>query len=192
MNEESINENESQPSAKEESVSEPLETFRAIRDELQDYKERYLRLLAESENARKRLQKERQELTKYAVENAIVEFLHPLDHFEKALQFAESGNQEVKNWAIGFEMILAQFKEVLAHHGVTEYSSIGKMFDPHFHEAVEMVETDEFPPGIIIEECNKGYKMGEKAIRVARVKVAKKKELKPQVPQEENSKEKEI
>lgn len=144
-----------------------------LQESLKECQEKYLRLLAESENARKRMQKERQELTKYAVENVLVEFLHPLDSFEKALSFAESMNEEVKNWARGFEMILTQLKEVLTNHGVIAYQSIGRHFDPHFHEAVEMVETDEHPPGIIVEEFLRGYKMGDRAVRVARVKVAK-------------------
>jgi molecular chaperone GrpE len=150
-----------------------------IQNELQEYKNKYMRLLAESENARKRLQKEKQELTKYAVENVIIEFLHPLDHFQHALRFVNNASAEVKNWALGFEMILTQFKNVLAQHGVTTYESTGQKFDPHLHEAVEMVETEEYPPGTIIEELSKGYKIGDKAIRVARVKVAKRKEASP-------------
>ncbi len=73
------------------------------------------------------MQKERQELTKYAIENIITEFLHPMDSFEKALQFAESMSDDVKNWAIGFAMILAQMKQILSNHGVEEYHSIGKL-----------------------------------------------------------------
>lgn len=141
--------------------------------ELADCQDKYLRLLAESENARKRMQKERSELTKYAVENVLVEFLHPLDNFQNALAFAESMSDEVKNWAIGFEMILSQLRQVLANHGVQEYETVGKHFDPHLHEAVEMVETDEYEPGVVVEECLRGYKIGERPIRVARVKVAK-------------------
>lgn len=142
-------------------------------DPLKECQEKYLRLLAESENARKRMQKERQELTKYAVENVIAEFLNPLDSFEKALQFAESGSEEVKRWAVGFEMILGQFKQVLSNHGVEEFESLGKHFDPHFHEALEVLETSDHEPGTIIHEFAKGYKIGDRVVRVARVKVAK-------------------
>lgn len=142
-------------------------------DPLKECQEKYLRLLAESENARKRMHKERQELTKYAVENVIAEFLNPLDSFEHALKFAESGSEEVKRWATGFEMILGQFKQVLSNHGVEEYESLGKHFDPHFHEALEVIETNEYEPGIIIHEFAKGYKIADRVVRVARVKVAK-------------------
>ena len=144
-----------------------------LEESLKECQDKYLRLLAESENARKRMQKERQELMKYSVENAIAEFLSPLDSFEKALQFASQMSDDVKHWAVGFEMILGQFKQVLNHHGVTEYESAGKHFDPHFHEAVEVIESNEIPPGIVVSEFSRGYKVGDRPIRVARVKVSK-------------------
>lgn len=141
--------------------------------ELAECQEKYLRLLAESENSRKRIQKERQELTQYAVENVLCELLHPLDQFESALKFAESMSDEVKHWAVGFEMILQQLRTVLSSHGVASYDVVGKPFDPHWHEAVEMVETEEYKPGLVVEECLRGYKVGERPIRVARVKVSR-------------------
>ncbi len=161
----------------EEEVTQPeppqseLET---VQQELKSCQEKYLLMLAESENVRKRMQKERQDLIKHSVENVLIEFLHPIDSFEKALQFAESMSDEVKNWAVGFEMLMNQFKQVLNQHGVHEYHSIGKPFDPHLHEAVEMVESTEYPPGVVIEEFVRGYKVGDRPIRVARVKVTKK------------------
>lgn len=150
----------------------------ALKESLKECQDKYVRVLADSENVRKRMQKERQELTKYAVENILCELLHPLDSFEKALLFAKSMSDEVKNWAIGFEMILSQFKQVLSNYGVEEYHSVGKPFDPHLHEAVEMIETTEYEPGIVVEEFVRGYKIGDRPIRPARVKVAKAPEIK--------------
>jgi molecular chaperone GrpE len=144
-----------------------------LKEQLEECQDKYLRALAESENARKRMQKEKQEAIHYMAEKILVEILHPLDSFEKALLFAESMSDEIKNWAIGFEMILNQFKQILSHHGVEEYHSIGKPFDPHFHEAIELVETTEYAPGIVVEEFVRGYKTGKRPLRVARVKVAK-------------------
>lgn len=144
-----------------------------LRRECQDYKDKYLRTLAESENLRKRLQKERQELIQYAVQNIVIDVLNPLDHMEKALSYSDNMPEEVKNWAVGFQMILTQFKDALAGHQIRPFDSKGHLFDPHFHEALEMIETDEYPPGTIIEESVKGYKIGDKTIRPARVKVAK-------------------
>jgi molecular chaperone GrpE len=149
------------------------EELKGLQKEIVEYKDKYLRLLADSDNARKRLQKERQEMTRYAVESLIVDFLRPLDNFENALRFAQEMSDEVRNWAFGFQMILAQFKDILAQHGVTAIDSVGKPFNPHDHEAIEMVESTTQPPGTVIEESVRGYKMGDRTIRAARVKVAK-------------------
>jgi molecular chaperone GrpE len=138
-----------------------------------EYKEKYLRLLAESENMRKRLQKEKQEMTAFAAERLMSEFLQPIDHMENALKYTELMSDEVKHWGLGFQMILTQFKDVLAMNGVHPFSSKGNPFDPHFHEAVETEERQGTESGIVIEEFAKGYKMGDKIIRPARVKVSK-------------------
>lgn len=108
----------------------------SLKKELADCKDKYLRVLAESENARKRLQKEKQETIQYAVQNVIVDFLNPIDHMENALKFAQQMSDEVKHWATGFQMILTQFKDVLSNNGVAPFASEGKPFDPHRHEAV--------------------------------------------------------
>lgn len=144
-----------------------------LKNENQELKDKYLRVLAESENARKRLQKERLEAIQYATEGLVVSFLHPIDNFENALKAAEGMTPEVKNWAMGFQMILNQLKEVLSEHGVASEPSVGKEFDPHLHEAIEIVETKEHPDGWIIQEFSRGYRIGNRIIRPAKVKVAK-------------------
>ncbi|CDZ80827.1 HSP-70 cofactor [Candidatus Rubidus massiliensis] len=167
--EESVKETQPQPKLIEISQEE----LDKLKKEVNDYKDKYLRLLAESENARKRLYKEKQELTQYAIQNIIVEFLHPIDHLENALKYTTNMSQEVKNWAIGFQMILGQFKDVLSTNGIYPFETIGKEFDPHTQEAIEMVETNEYPQGYVVEQNVQGYKMGDRVIRPARVKVAK-------------------
>ena len=156
----------------------PKETAEALKrdlhQELHEYKDKYMRLLADLENTRKRLQKEKEEAIRLAVENTIVEFLPPLDSLEGALNSAQKCEGEVKQWAMGFQMILSQFRDVLHNHGIISYHSVGTLFDPHFHEAVEIVETKEQPDGTILEEFSKGYKSGHRTIRAARVKIAKK------------------
>jgi molecular chaperone GrpE len=156
-----------------------------IQEEI-DYKDKYLRLLADSDNLRKRMQKEKQESLKFGIENILVELLPPLDNFENALNFADQMSAEVKNWALGFQMILGQFREILSQNGVTSFVSEGEMFDPAKHEAVEMeenthaieaVEMEENThaiEGTILKEFVKGYRCGDRVIRPARVKVAKK------------------
>lgn len=140
----------------------------------ENWKDKYFRALAEQENMRKRIQKEKQEMLSFGIENAIAEFLPAIDNFENALRFAASAaGGEVKNWAIGFEMILSQYKEVLHNHGIVSFHSEGNTFDPQYHEAVEIVETTEHPDGTIMHEFSKGYKSANRTIRPARVKVAK-------------------
>ncbi|MGB7978071.1 MAG: nucleotide exchange factor GrpE [Chlamydiales bacterium] len=139
----------------------------------ENWKDKYLRALAEQENMRKRIQKEKQEMVSFGIENAIAEFIVAIDNFENALRFAEAAVGEVKNWALGFEMILSQFKEVLHNHGIVSFHSEGNTFDPQVHEAVEIVETTEYPDGTVMHEFTKGYKSATRTIRPARVKVAK-------------------
>lgn len=155
-------------------TEEPLQPPAPPVEEVIDYKDKYLRLLADVENMRKRMQKEKQESLKFGIENILADLLAPLDNFENALKFADQMPAEVRNWALGFQMILGQFKEILAQSGVTSFVSVGEIFDPIKHEAVEMEETEETTAGTILQEFVKGYRCGERIIRPARVKVAKK------------------
>ena len=153
--------------------TEQLDVSQIERESLQkqanDYKDKYLRTLAESENIRKRMQKEKQEILRKAREEVILDFLHPLDNFENAVNFSDTMSEEVKNWAIGFQMILSQFKEALCQNSVKAMATEGKLFDPHLHEAVETLETEEVPAGTIIKEFLKGYVIGDRTLRPAKV-----------------------
>lgn len=157
----------------EEQVIEPHKAESPKIEETADWKDKYLRSLAEMENMRKRMQKERQEMARFGIENVIGEFLPAIDNLENALRFVETAGGEVKNWAIGFEMILSQFKEVLHNHGIVSFHSEGNMFNAELHEAVEIIETTDFPDGTILHEFTKGYKSASRTVRPARVKVAK-------------------
>jgi molecular chaperone GrpE len=170
-------------------VTIPEVELEQIKREAEEYRDKYLRQLADADNLRKRLQKERQELTQYAIRNLIAEMLNPIDHLDNALKFTEQSSNEVKHWAIGFQMILSQFKDVLANNGVVPFQSVGMPFDPHIHEAVEMVSSKEHPPGVVLTESIKGYKMGDKIIRPARVTVSKAPEEQPKEKQEVKEKE---
>jgi molecular chaperone GrpE len=141
-------------------------------EELKEYKEKYLRLLAEVDNMRKRMQKEKQEMTRFAVENIMGEILVPIDNLENALQFTQNLSDEMRMWAQGFQMILGQFKDVLSNHGVTAFDSEGMQFDPSLHFAIEREETENKPEGTILKEYVKGYRSGDRTVRAAQVKVA--------------------
>jgi molecular chaperone GrpE len=144
-----------------------------LHKELKEYQEKYLRLLADLENSRKRMQKEKSETIRFAIENTICDFLPALDNFENALKLSEKAPEEIQKWATGFKMILSQFRDVLHSNGIVAYHSEGNLFDPHFHEAMELIETTEHPDGMILEEFAKGYKSGTRTLRASRVKVAK-------------------
>ena len=158
----------------EENKKEKKQRKKDHAQELKECENKYLRLLAELENTRKRMQKEKQETIGFAIENTVAEFLPLFDNFENALKFAQSSSEEVKNWATGFQMILTQFRDVLHNHGIVAFHSVGNTFDPHCHEAMEIMESNDYPEGSIIEEFAKGYKSKNRTIRPAKVKVAKK------------------
>lgn len=166
-------ENESEP-AEEMHQEEQFPTSEELQSELRSQQEKNLRLLAEMENARKRMQKDKHDTTRFAVENVIGEFLGPLDNFENAFSFTHQASEEVQNWAKGFEMILTQFKDVLSGHNVTSFLSEGTPFDPHLHEVIEVEETEKHEEGTVIQEFVRGYKCGDRVLRPAKVKVAKK------------------
>lgn len=140
--------------------------------EADEYKDKYLRSLAEMENVKKRLQKERGELVRFANEQLIVDLLAPLDNLENALKFADQASAEVQHWAMGFQMIVQQIQDTLQRSGAHSFSSEGQPFDPNLHEAVEVEQSETHPPGIVLKEFVKGYKMGDRVIRPARVKVS--------------------
>ena len=145
---------------------------RASKD-AEEYKDKYFRSIAEMENLRKRMAKEQAGRISFAIDNMLQDFIAPLDNLENALRFTDNLSEEIKLWAQGFKLITEQFKQVLEDHGITPFSSLWRPFDPHFHEAIEMIETHEHEENIVIEEIIKGYRHGERVIRVAKVKVAK-------------------
>ncbi len=139
-----------------------------------DFKDKYLRTLADMENTKKRLAQEKEGMITYAIDSMLAEFIAPLDNLDGALSYTDNLSNEVKNWAEGFKMISAQFKEILEKHGVIPFVSVGKKFDTHYHEAIEVEETDKYEDNTVISEKSKGYLHGKRVLRVAQVKVAKK------------------
>jgi len=160
-------ENVSATGGKESSAAESeLQKLKAERDLLLD---RLSRAQAEFENARKRASREQQEYRDYATSEAIKSLLPVVDSLERALQ-VKSDAAELRN---GVELIYKQLQAALAKLSVNSIVSKGELFNPHFHEAVEMVETDEVPDHQVIEELQRGYKFKDRLLRPAMVKVAK-------------------
>jgi molecular chaperone GrpE len=145
--------------------STELQKIRAERDTLLD---RLARMQADFENARKRASREQQEFRDYALADAIKALLPTLDSFERALQ---SSKQE-SDLRGGIELIYKQMQDALSKLGLRMIPAEGEVFDPRFHEAIEMVETSQVPDHQIVEELQRGYKLKDRLLRPAMVKVA--------------------
>jgi molecular chaperone GrpE len=139
-------------------------------------KDQYVRLYAEFENARKRMDRERLEYVRYANEELIVEFLDILDNLERSIESAKAKHEDYEAFVKGVEMVMTHIYDMLKKNGVTPILVEGKMFDPHRHEVLMQEEREDLDDGAVIEEFQKGYCLGEKVVRTAKVKVAKKKE----------------
>jgi molecular chaperone GrpE len=142
-----------------------LEQVRGERDQLLD---RLARLQAEFENARRRDGKERADLRDYAVQGAVEPFLGVMDNFQLALKSGGTAEQ----LRAGVELILKQMEEALRGLNVQAVETVGTQFDPRIHEALGSIETTEFPDHQVLEEIRKGYKIREKLLRPALVRIA--------------------
>jgi molecular chaperone GrpE len=144
-----------------------LQKLRAERDTLID---RLARLQAEFENARKRTAREQQDFREYAVSDAVKTLLPTLDSFERALQI---GAKEKSEFRGGIELIYKQLQDALQKLGLRAIPAKGEPFDPHLHEAIEMVDTTDAADHQILEELQRGYKLRDRLLRPSMVKVAR-------------------
>jgi molecular chaperone GrpE len=143
-----------------------LQKLKAERDTLLD---RLARAQAEFENARRRAVKEQQDFREYASADAIKPLLPVMDSLERALRV----KSEPGDFRSGVELIYKQLQDALAKLGVRAIPAKGEPFDPHVHEAIEMVETSDAPDHEVVEELQRGYKLKERLLRPAMVKVAR-------------------
>ncbi len=141
--------------------------LRAERDQLLD---RLARLQAEFENARKRSAREQQDFREYALADAIKVLLPIMDSFERALHIGKGDKSELRG---GVELIYKQLQDALAKLGVRPIEAKGELFDPRFHEAIEMVETTGSKDQQVLEELQRGYKLKDRLLRPSMVKVAR-------------------
>jgi molecular chaperone GrpE len=130
--------------------------------------DRLARLQAEFDNARKRAAKEQADFRDYAVAGAVEAFLPVLDNFHLALSHSASADQ----LRTGVELIVKQMEEALRGLGVQTIETVGKQFDPRQHEALESIETTEHPDHQVLEEVRRGYKIKDRLLRPALVKIA--------------------
>jgi molecular chaperone GrpE len=155
----------SQSSGQESALQSELMQVAGERDQ---YKDRLARLQAEFDNARKREQKERQDAREYTVSSTVEPFLGVMDNFQLALKSQGSAEQ----LRAGVDLILKQMEDALKGLNVVPVESVGAQFDPRIHEALGSIETAEFPDHQVIEEIRRGYKIREKLLRPALVRIA--------------------
>ncbi|MFD2446120.1 nucleotide exchange factor GrpE [Bacillus sp. CGMCC 1.16607] len=138
---------------------------------LEEADTRYLRLQADFDNFRRRTKLDFEANQKYRAQNIISDILPVLDNFERALQ-TPVDNEQAKSLLQGMEMVYRSLLEALNKEGVEAVDAVGKEFDPHLHQAVMQVEAENTNSGIVLEEFQKGYKLKDRVIRPAMVKVS--------------------
>ncbi len=155
-------------SPEDESTSN--QEMEALQKEKNELYEKMLRIQAEYDNFRKRTQKEKEADRKYRSQSLITELLPVVDNFERALN-TEVQDDSTKSFIEGMEMIYRQFNQALLNEGVEVIETVGTEFDPNYHQAVMQVEDDQYDSNIVVEELQKGYKLKDRVIRPAMVKV---------------------
>jgi molecular chaperone GrpE len=145
-----------------------------IMKERDDYRDRFLRSIAEFDNYRKRIERERRELAEFVSFEILSDLLPLVDDLERALAAApgESSTQTVASYRTGVELIYKQLAELLRKRNVTAIEAKGADFDPHVHQAVTSEVSTTHRDNEVIEELRRGYRLGERLLRPAMVKVA--------------------
>jgi len=150
-------------------------------EQIKQHEDQLLRVRAELENFKRRIQREKSEALRYANEPLLRDLLPVIDNLERALSAAanlrtqsngESGSP-FEALVSGVEMVLASFRDVLGRHGVSRLATAGEPFDPSRHEALAQVETSAQAPGTVVEEYAPGYTLHDRLLRAAQVTVAK-------------------
>jgi molecular chaperone GrpE len=145
--------------------------FAALKKERDELYDRLLRATAEFDNYRKRTERERRETSERVTASVLEEVLPVVDDFERALR-ADAGTS-AETLRTGVEIIYKQFQDMLARRGVTAIDAVGERFDPHVHQAVAYDESPGHRDGEVVEELRRGYRLGDRLLRPAMVRVAK-------------------
>ena len=149
----------------------PADSVDALRKERDALQDRLLRTAAEFDNYRKRMDRERRDLSEYAAADVLKDVLPILDNFERALQAPTT--PETESFRKGLELIHKQMLDLLKKRGVKPIDALGVDFDPNFHQAVIHEASDDHREGEVMQELQRGYLLGDRLLRPAMVKVAK-------------------
>jgi molecular chaperone GrpE len=161
-----------EPEAQDNGVSPPdaAAEIERLKEELRRKDNAYLRALADFENYRKRVERDRSGAARAGKREILLPLLETLDGFERALEHIEDDPESV---AEGVRAIYRSLLSQLEAQGVKQFSSRGEPFDPRLHEAVTSVESEEHEPDTIVGELRRGYRWGDEVLRPARVTVAR-------------------
>jgi molecular chaperone GrpE len=149
-------------------MGEERQEIERLKEELRREHEMYLRALADFDNYRRRIEREREAAIKTGKRQIVLSLIEVLDSFERALELASDAPEPLLR---GLKAVYKQFLALLEAQGVTPFESAGKPFDPTLHEAVAIVKSEGQEPGRVIEEVSRGYRWGDEVIRPARVRV---------------------
>ncbi|MGY8763032.1 MAG: nucleotide exchange factor GrpE [Nitrospinaceae bacterium] len=171
----SIPTEESEVTVEEPIILEPIEALekelQETKDELDEQKDKFIRLQAETDNFRKRLSREKEEFSQYANERLFKGLIPIFDNFERAL---EDPSNEIKSLKEGLDMTLKQFSTFLEKENVEPIKAIGEKFNPELHEALTSEESNDHEEDTIISQFVKGYKINNRVLRPSQVIIAKK------------------
>jgi molecular chaperone GrpE len=153
-------------------LEELRERFQAKEKESKENYERYLRQVAEVDNFKKRVNREKEDAIRYANENLIKDILPVIDNLERAIAHAQGGGNG-KPLVEGVEMVLRGLLDVFSKYGVVQVPAVGEVFDPGKHEAMAQVESNQYEPNTVISEHHRGYLLRDRLLRPALVTIAK-------------------
>jgi molecular chaperone GrpE len=173
--------NVSRSDAGQQELAELREKLDAKEKEAKEHYERYLRQVAEVDNFKKRINREKEDAIRYANENLIKDILPVMDNLERAIAHAQGGGNG-KPLVEGVEMVLRGLLDVFGKHGVVQVPAVGEVFDPGKHEAMAQVESSQYEPNTVIDEHHRGYLLRDRLLRPALVTIAKA----PAVKEEKN------
>jgi len=137
----------------------------------EEFRDKYFRVLAEYDNAKKRMEKDTIEIIKFSNESIIRELIPIIDNFDRAYEAAKNHEHD-ETFSKGVEIILKDFHKLLENNGVSKIKTVGEKFDPHIHEAVTAEYTDKYPEDTIIDEISAGYTLNGRLLRAAKVKIS--------------------
>jgi len=152
-------------------VEEPISELEESGQLALEYLDHLQRLQAEFDNYKKRVDRERAELIEYASTELVSELIDIMENLERGVASAKESD-DIDSIVKGMEMVSTRLKDILRSRGLKPIEAVGKKFDPHYHEAMMMTPTDEYPYNTVIEEFQQGYMMKDKVIRYSKVKVS--------------------